>query len=412
MPILFKKSEFNEVDEHSSRAVPITAGRDVPKDMMAHSELVFAVQQRVSLFILAMIGSRAQFLRWDRSSVVVIKAFNYVQNWRFFCDILWRIGNCSSAQLGLDPTATRLSEADPDWCRMLTAAHEKHRVDHSERMLGWDVARGRVRHSLVPGWPWYHVKVPVEVSAGEKKVPDGEKFRHFLIAKPTFRAKGMTGRGTGGYVALDCVTDRFIWLKDAWRANYEFIDKEGDILAALNEGQVSNVPMMLCHGDISGQATETPDWWEREKEAREKEKEKEDRERQERDRSTSDSSTTDSSRTCVNSSSSTRKKRQREDGDQEASPQSATKTKVRTLRRHKHYRLVVQEVAMPLDRFEYPQQLVRVLFDEQPQFAGYILVHKDVSLRTEDASAVNAHQKVTNARVEHHLHLGADVLCH
>ncbi|KAI1788182.1 hypothetical protein LXA43DRAFT_1097516 [Ganoderma leucocontextum] len=380
MPILFKKSEFNEVDDHSSRAVPITAGRDVPKDMMAHSELVFAVQQRVSLFMLAMIGSRAQFLRWDRSGVVVAKAFNYVQNWRFFCDILWRIGNCSSAQLGLDPTATRLSEADPDWHRMLTAAHEKRCVDHSERVLkGGTLPEGEFayvqdmfKHSLVPGWPRYRVEVPgVEVSASEKKVPDGEKkFRHFLIAKPTFRAKGMAGRGTRGYVALDCATERFVWLKDAWRANYEFVEKEGNILAALNQAQVSNVPTMLCHGDINGQTTKTPDWWERNK--------------QESGRSTPASDTTQSSRTYVNSSSSTGLKRKLAE-EEDVPPKPATETQGCPLRLHQHYRLVVQEVAMSLDRFEYPQQLVQVIFD--CVFAHYEaftkpetpLLHRDIS---------------------------------
>ncbi|KAI1788204.1 hypothetical protein LXA43DRAFT_895063 [Ganoderma leucocontextum] len=390
LPVEFKGDEtaddpFDEEKENISTSA--LSRRKARGQMITYSELLHLIQQRVALFMLVVVGKRARFTRWDRSGTVVTRAFNYIEDWKFFCDILWRIGNCSATQLGFDPTATRLSEADPDWRRMLTAAHEKDCVDHSERVLkGGTLPEGEFayvqdmfKHSLVPGWPRYRVEVPVEVSAGEKKVPDGEKkFRHFLIAKPTFRAKGMTGRGTRGYVALDCVTERFVWLKDAWRANYEFVDKEGDILAALNEGQVSNVPTMLCHGDISGQATETPDWWERQKEAREKQK----RESQERDRSTPVSSATGSSRTYVNSSSSVGKKRQREDGHDE----SGTKTEeIQPLRLHQHYRLVVHEVAMPLDRFEYPQQLVQVMFDcviaheEAATMPEKPLLHRDIS---------------------------------
>ncbi|KAI1782440.1 hypothetical protein LXA43DRAFT_977568 [Ganoderma leucocontextum] len=343
-----------------NQVIPVEfKGDETADDPFDEDKENISTPQRIALFMLVVVGKRARFTCWDRSGTVVTRAFNHIENWKFFCDILWRIGNCSDAQLGFDPTATRLSEADPDWHRMLMAAREKVCVDHSERVLKngtlpegeFVYVQDMFKQSLVPGWPWYRVDVP-----------DGEKkFRNFLIARPTFHAKGMAGRGTRGYVALDCVTERFVWLKDAWRANYEFVDQEGDILAALNEAQVPNVPTMLCHGDIRGQATETPDWWERERQARENERQE--RKRQERGRLTPDSSTTDSSRTYVNSSSSMRKKRQREDGNEEAAGQSGTKTEERTLRLHKHYRLVAQEVAMSLDRFEYPQQLVQVMFD-------------------------------------------------
>ncbi|KAI1784512.1 hypothetical protein LXA43DRAFT_210690 [Ganoderma leucocontextum] len=382
LPVEFKGDEtaddpFDEEKENISTSA--LSRRKARGQMITYSELLHLIQQRVALFMLVVVGKRARFTRWDRSGTVVTRAFNYIEDWKFFCDILWRIGNCSATQLGFDPTATRLSEADPDWRRMLTAAHEKDCVDYSERVLkGGTLPEGEFayvqdmfKHSLVPGWPCYRVEVPVEVSAGEKKVPDGEKkFRHFLIGKPTFRAKGMAGRGTRGYVALDCVTERFVWLKDAWRANYEFVEKEGNILAALNQAQVSNVPTMLCHGDINGQTTETPDWWEHNK--------------QEGGRSTPASDTTQSSRTYVNSSSSTGLKRKLAE-EEDAPPQPATKTQGCPLRLHQHYRLVVQEVAMPLDRFEYPQQLVQVIFD--CVFAHYEaftkpetpLLHRDIS---------------------------------
>ena len=293
--------------------------------------------------MLIVIGRRARFTRWDRSGTVVTRAFDYVTNWEFFCDILWRIGNCTEAQLGLDPTATRIYNDDPDYLTMFNASEtKKDTVDYSEREIKdgtlpkgeFKYVRQMFKESLKDKWPRYRVEVP-----------DGDKTRKFLIGKPAFRARGMAGRGTRGYVALDCETGRFVWLKDAWRANYDFVRKEGDILADLNAAQITNVPTLVCHGDIAGQATETPDWWLRKQ--------------VEPESSTPDSSATGSSHTLVNPSSSSSAKRPREEEDEEAPKEEPRGP----LRLHTHYRLVVQEVAMPLSRFETPQQLVRVMLD-------------------------------------------------
>ena len=310
---------------------------------ITYSELLHAVQQRTALFMLVVIGRRVRFTRWDRSGTVVTRALDYVDNWRLFCDILWRIGCCSEAQLGFDSTATRVYDTDADYLTMFKASNMEDTVDHSERVLKdgklppgqFEYVRKMFKESLKEKWPRYRVKVP-----------DGDGSRDFLIGRPVFRAKGMAGRGTRGYVALDCETGEFAWLKDAWRANYDFVEKEGDILAALNQAEVSYVPTLVCHGDIAGQATETPDWWERKN--------------QPRGRSTPDSSATGSSHTFVNSSSSTSAKRPREDDEQTASEEQQCHT---PLRLHTHYRLVVKEVAMRLDCIESPQQLVRVVLD-------------------------------------------------
>ena len=103
--------------------------------MILCSELLHAIQQRTALFMLIIIGRRARFSRWDRSGTVVTGAFNYVDNWRFFCGIRWRIGYRSTFQLGFDPTATCLSKADPEWHRMHAVASQMGCVAHSERAL-------------------------------------------------------------------------------------------------------------------------------------------------------------------------------------------------------------------------------------------------------------------------------------
>ncbi|TFK79782.1 hypothetical protein K466DRAFT_470959, partial [Polyporus arcularius HHB13444] len=170
--------------------------------------------------------------------------------------------------------------------------------------------------------------------------PDGENVRKFLVGRPYFRAKGMTGRGTRGYVAWDCHAKKFVWLKDAWRAHYALLTKEGDILAQLNAAEVSNVPTLVCHGDIRGQTTKTPEFWEM-------------------------MHPLDPFPLIPTTSTSSQDYRQ-------DCP----------LRRHIHYRIVVEEVCLTLPLFENGQQLVSIIYDcalahyEATQ-AGFI--HRDVS---------------------------------
>ncbi|TFK83357.1 hypothetical protein K466DRAFT_529000, partial [Polyporus arcularius HHB13444] len=60
----------------------------------------------------------------------------------------------------------------------------------------------------------------------------------------------MVSRGTRGYIALDWETQRFVFLKDAWRPFYDGVEKEGDILSKLNKEGVTNVPTLIVHGDV------------------------------------------------------------------------------------------------------------------------------------------------------------------
>ncbi|TFK81212.1 hypothetical protein K466DRAFT_441484, partial [Polyporus arcularius HHB13444] len=159
--------------------------------------------------------------------------------------------------------------------------------------------------------------------------PDGENVRKFLVGRPYFRAKGMTGRGTRGYVAWDCHAKKFVWLKDAWRAHYALLTKEGDILAQLNAAEVSNVRTLVCHGDIRGQTTKTPD----------------------------SSAGTKRKWTDPEAEVPSSKPKGLNDGGDSDYRQDCP------LRRHIHYRIVVEEVCLTLPLFEDGQQLVSIIYD-------------------------------------------------
>ncbi|KAL6298853.1 hypothetical protein BKA93DRAFT_931839 [Sparassis latifolia] len=81
--------------------------------------------------------------------------------------------------------------------------------------------------------------------------------RHFLVGKPHFEALGLTGPATRCYIAVDCEREKFVFLKDAWRVDLDDIEMEGHILETLNREKVENVPTLECHGDVEGRFQQT-----------------------------------------------------------------------------------------------------------------------------------------------------------
>ncbi|PIL32489.1 hypothetical protein GSI_05192 [Ganoderma sinense ZZ0214-1] len=361
----FDKAEYD--DEYGE----IQAERvKVLNRITAVVELLFAAQHRVFLFFLLVIGRRFRLLRWDRAGVVSTPSIDYCDEPGVLCNFLWRLSHFDDAALGFDPSATRVLRGDVDFLQMdFAALKNANDVDHTERVLlenestdtsTFEYARTMFRDSLAVDWPRYKVQVP-----------RGHMQRAFLVCRPTFRANGVFGCGTRSYVALDCKTGRFVWLKDSWRAAHVLTGTEGDVLQSLNDAGIQNVPTLLCHGDIQDQTTITGEWWER---------------AQTLSPLPSPSSVlsfTSSSHTLTASTSPSSKKRKRIEDDAEDAtsyPQTAG-----PLRQHTHYRIVVAEVALPLKDFRNGKQLASVVLDaikahhQATTNPKTRLLHRDVS---------------------------------
>ena len=302
--------------------------------------------------MLLVIGRRFRLLRWDRAGVIVTPAIDYYQHPGVLCDILLRISYLEGHELGFDSSAIRLRPTDVDFLRMDVAAlHDPADISHAERKLeereterplAFQYVRSLFRTSLDSHWPRYRLEVP-----------NGSGTREFLVAKPVFCANDLVGRGTRGYVALDCETGRFVWLKDAWRASYLHTETEGDFLGRLNGAGVENVPTLVCHGDIRNQTTITGDVWERQQ-------------RLPYDHQPAPSllSTSAPCDTLPASSEGSRKrKRSEEPEDNSVLPANAVAKSDGPLRHHTHYRIAVQEVCMPLEYFQYGRQLLSIVLD-------------------------------------------------
>ncbi|KAI0739873.1 hypothetical protein C8Q80DRAFT_1200724 [Daedaleopsis nitida] len=394
--------EFKRYDSHGTYLDPFhnsTFGSKTSKEepdkrkqgrgqVTTYAEFVMAIQHRVAVFMLVVIGRYCRFVRWDRSGSLVTHLLDYYEQWELFCDILWRISTRSDVQLGCDPTAVRVLPGDEDYHKMdLAAVSRPTDIDHTvtDRPLRageipdtspgpdgqpkptvFKYVRAQFFDSINAGWPRYCLSIP-----------DGKETRKFLVSKPSFRATGLIGRGTRGYVALDCESGRFVWLKDAWRAQYLKVEQEGAVLKQLNNGNVPFIPTLVCHGDIEEQDTLTPDWWERQHAAAQPTPSK------------VDATPVDASAQPQPSSTSSSKRKRRVEDDEEDLPRPdglppSTHTLGSTcpLRRHRHYRLVVKEVGLPLSKFQHGRQLVEVVRDcvfAHSKAYALGIMHRDIS---------------------------------
>nr|VWO96505.1 Uncharacterized protein [Ganoderma boninense] len=316
------------------------------KQLSTTVELLFMAQHRVAVFMLFVIGRKFRLMRWDRAGIVVTPAVDYFEDHATLCDVLSRISHLDSSALGFDLSATRVLPGTAEFSQMESAAQKNSGdVDHSERDLGADEIGELVVFEYVRSlfcasltddsdWPWHRLEVP-----------SGATVRHYLVGKPTFCAAGVAGRGTRGYVALDCQTGRFVWLKDVWRMSYMGMDREGDVLQRLNSAGIEGVPTLVCHGDVLEQVTATSIW---------------------------------------SSSTSTSHHGTPPPGPSPALQPNPEASFRGPLRQHRHYRIAVEEVCLPLDYLMNGKQLVSLMLD---------------ALRAHYQASVNPHTRLLHCDV-------------
>ncbi|EJF60931.1 hypothetical protein DICSQDRAFT_170786 [Dichomitus squalens LYAD-421 SS1] len=345
---------YEEIDAAAER-------RTILNQLTATAELLFTAQHRVFLFFLLVIGRNIRLLRWDRAGIIATTSVDYLEDPQTLHDYLWRISLLHDAALGFDSSATRLLPGDVDSRLMdFVSLMDPNDADHTERALdGNDMNRLSVfqyvrtmfRTSLGSDWPRYKIHIR-----------SNGKVRNFLVGQPVLRASEVFGCGTRGYVALDCETHHFVWLKDMWWAAHIITGREGDILQKLNRAGVENVPTLVCHGNVYDQINITGHWWER-------------------GQSQSFPSFPPSSPTLSGSPFSGSKKRKREQDDAQQSHLPTDGP----LRQHQHYRIAVAEVALPLKKFRNGRQLASIVLDtikahhQAATNPKTLLLHRDVS---------------------------------
>ena len=217
--------------------------------ILSHAKLVFDHQHRTHHFTVIIFGRMARIVRWDRAGALITEKFDYKKEPHILGKFLFCYSRSDAVARGHDPTAVRVEPGTKEWDLMSSRA-EQSLLRHSRAVE--EDARIAFQHSVAQGQPRWKLAVNTEKGA-----------MHFLVGRPDFSASVLIGRGTRGYVAIDMEDPQgsLVYLKDVWRVDHERIKQEGKILAALNEKDVLFIPHLVCHGDVPHQVTVSNQVW-------------------------------------------------------------------------------------------------------------------------------------------------------
>ncbi|KAI0628959.1 hypothetical protein C8Q77DRAFT_325154 [Trametes polyzona] len=292
--------------------------RRVLGQIMSYAALVSDNQHRTHQFSLILFGTMARLARWDRAGVIFSEAFDYVKDPTNIARFLWRYVRMTPEQQGHDTTATKVQPNSLEHNLVLERA--KNPLMIGGHKVGEHARREFAKSTKDARWFW------------KLKVVDGKKACEFLVGRPHFIAYGLAGRGTKGFVAIDCNDPEgpLVYLKDVWRVAHPELRREGDILAHLRGGPddtpVPDIPTLICHGDVGDQITRSKEVW----------------------------------------------KEQNPDASED---QCRLKT-------HRHYRLVMKEVGLPISEFQNGFELVYLILRAIGAHKGAYekgVLHRDIS---------------------------------
>ncbi|KAH9889454.1 hypothetical protein C8Q73DRAFT_838591 [Cubamyces lactineus] len=296
------------VEEVASYPILSRSRKGLIAQITTTSSLVSKYQLVTHHFTILLLGEYARVAMSDRAGIIYSSQVNYKANPAKLGRVLWCLSHASPEARGHDPSAVRIHRDSPEYDAMVAWKTKILPVD--------DHAREVFVETLREDYPWYKLTVGCE---------DGP--RDFLVAKPTYVAPELIGRGTHGFVAYNVGDSKrpFVYLKDCWRVVHGPSKQEGEILAYLNSKGVRYIPTLLCHGDVPGQETVAHKIWQR-----------------------------------VN-----------------ASPDK------RLIKTNQHYRLVVNEVGKPIYEFSNGKQLVKLItecmFAHKEAYDKAKVIHRDIS---------------------------------
>ena len=307
----------------------------------------FANQHRTVMYFFLVNGPRVRVTRWDRSGTIFTEAIDYTKDPATLRDIMWGFSRLTPEERGEDETAEALNPSSTDYKKMdQVAAPNEDDVSEVEGTIVTEdgefvckFVRTLFADSIKDGAPRYRLYIP---TADRKR-------RAFLVGRPIVVAPGMCGRGTRGFVAWDKTGERFVFLKDAWRPFYENVETEGRVLRKLAAAKVANVPTYVCDGELKHN-TLTPNFAEKVASAKADEAE--------------EAMNVDPDRPKTPERRYSKRLRSGKlVSAQGPSPNHLINRGRHIMRRLRHYRLVMEEVCMPLTEFKDGRQLVSVLRD-------------------------------------------------
>ena len=336
---------------------------DVRGQITTYVANAFSCQHRVAMFFLLVNGNQLRVTRWDRSGTVFTESFKYTQQRERLRNVLKSFSGLTDGQQGFDTTAFLLKPGDVEYELMDRLQMDSDGTDISEtegtvveearEHYTFGFVRKAFADSLKNGAPRYCLSVPTETEV-----------RRFLVGKATFVAPGMTGRGTRGYVAWDVDRGRFVFLKDAWRPHYENVSTEGRVLRDLRSAGVKNTPTCVCDAELED-VTKTPQY--AGLRCEEPASEGGQSSQPIKSQAGSKRKKTEPAHRNTSNNNGSQKQMKVPDLDAPIPPKQLSpddfKQGRNTGRHFRHYRVVVEEVCLPLEQFKTGKQLISIMRD-------------------------------------------------
>ena len=240
-------------------------------------------QHRTFSYAVYVCYNMARLFYFDRSGVLVSEPFRWDEPDSFLHQFIWKIAKLANAgrfeELGHDPTASLASSEEKD--SFLALKDDPSLPQH---------VREGFKDATTDGWPVYKLDVtpgdptkdewfsdmtfpppegfnssstdlsPQPSSSDPLQTPSPRSVvRYFLVGKPRFAAKELVGRCTRGYFAYD-VTDankdnwRVCFLKDSWRPVIPGRTRPEHLVYQRLRffGATRGTATLVCGGDVGG----------------------------------------------------------------------------------------------------------------------------------------------------------------
>ncbi|KZT06652.1 uncharacterized protein LAESUDRAFT_146922 [Laetiporus sulphureus 93-53] len=263
-----ERSTHQFILNHSSLKNKDIAKRALGQNI-AYATEILARQHRHCLFSLSMSGSHVRLFYWDRGGMIVTESVDLHQDPELVCRFLWWFGHASDHARGFDMTVERVTDAaEEEMFKKAIAQHVKEQLLLSASVE--DVMRPpkrKKRKAAVEGQipedqerlerglrehyePGKVAVIHVFEEAGEQGNTEVRPAR-YLVSRPVISPMSVASRATRGYWAMD-LNGSVRFLKDTWRYwdKKEEIEPEGTILKDLKQHEIRNVPKVMHHGDV------------------------------------------------------------------------------------------------------------------------------------------------------------------
>jgi hypothetical protein len=203
--------------------------------LIVYANLAFEKCPRTRVFSFLCAEDRGRLLFWDRSGLVVTKAFDWREDdtlERFF----WRYSHMSPEARGHDTTIKD------------DVSREHAKIARSA--MAYLVQLKLITEDILKAMQFRSIKV-VDARNGEE---------HRLIATEAYKTpNGVEGSATSCYYAVNIAKDKnkVLHVKDTWRNRAPEFAPEGEIYDLLHEHNVKYIPRHSYSGDVVGEYQRT-----------------------------------------------------------------------------------------------------------------------------------------------------------